>query len=145
MPWWGWVTVGALLLVAEASVVDLQFYLVFLGLAALLTGIAMLGGLGLPIWGQWLLFAGLSGASFVFFRRALYQRIRPPLEDQIDEGVEGACAIASEDIAPGTRGVVTLRGATWTAHNVGPTPIRNGDACLVERSEGLVVQIRATD
>ncbi len=103
MPWWGWVTVGALLLVAEAAVVDLEFYLVFLGISALLTGLSVLGGVALPVWGQWLLFAGLSGASFVFFRRALYDRIRPPLEDRIGEGVDGERAIASEDIAPGER------------------------------------------
>ena len=48
MPWWGWVTVGVLLLVAEATVIDLQCYLVFLGLSALLAGVEILGGMLLP-------------------------------------------------------------------------------------------------
>jgi hypothetical protein len=37
MPFWGWIVAGALLLGAE-TVVDAQFYLVFLGSAAVLTG-----------------------------------------------------------------------------------------------------------
>ncbi len=40
MPWWGWVTIGALLLVAEMTIVDLEFYLIFLGIAALQSRVA---------------------------------------------------------------------------------------------------------
>lgn len=143
MPWWGWITVGALLLIAEMAVVDLEFYLVFLGLSALLTGAAVLGFDGLPIWSQWLLFAALAGASFVFFRQMLYARLRPPPEGEIQEGVAGDRATANEAIAPGARGSITLRGASWTARNVGNEPIAQGGGCLVERTEGLVVDVRA--
>ena len=38
MPFWGWIVVGAALLGAE-TVVNAQFYLVFLGGAALATGL----------------------------------------------------------------------------------------------------------
>ena len=145
MPWWGWITVGALLLVAEMAVVDLEFYLVFLGISALLTGMAVLGGVPLPVWGQWLLFAALAGLSFVVFRRALYARIRPPIGDGVGEGIVGERAVASEDIAPDARGAVTLRGATWTAQNTGAAPIRAGEACVVERTEGLVALVRPKD
>ena len=48
MPWWGWMAVGALLLVAELTFVDLEFYLVFLGLSALITGMLELAGIALP-------------------------------------------------------------------------------------------------
>ena len=34
MPWWGWITIGAILLGSEMLLIDAQFYLVFLGLAA---------------------------------------------------------------------------------------------------------------
>lgn len=143
MPWWGWVTVGALLLVAEMAVVDLEFYLVFLGISALLTGLAVLGGVDLPAWGQWLLFALLAAASFIFFRQALYGRLRPPPEGEIREGLTGDRGIAEEAIAAGGRGAIALRGSTWTAHNVGETAIPEGGACVVERTEGLVVAVRA--
>ena len=70
MPWWGWVTVGALLLAAEMTIVDLEFYLVFLGASAFLVGMPGLAGLPLPYWLQWIVFAFLSIASLVFFRDA---------------------------------------------------------------------------
>ncbi|MCR9096083.1 MAG: NfeD family protein [bacterium] len=143
MPWWGWITVGALLLVAEIAIVDLEFYLVFLGASALLTGLVMLGGATLPIWGQWLLFAALATASFGFFRKALYTRLRPPPDGEIREGLAGDRGVASEAIAAGARGSIMLRGATWTARNVGDAPIQEGGACVVERTEGLVVDVRA--
>lgn len=143
MPWWGWVTVGALLLVAEMAIVDLEFYLVFLGISALLTGLAVLGGVDLPIWGQWLLFALLATASFAFFRPALYGRLRPPAQGEIREGLTGDRGIAEAAIAPGDRGPIALRGSTWTARNVGDAPIAAGGACIVERTEGLVVDVRA--
>ena len=47
MPWWGWMIFGALLLGAELLGVDAGFYLVFIGLAAALTGLLELAGLGL--------------------------------------------------------------------------------------------------
>jgi len=143
MPWWGWITVGALLLVAEMTIVDLEFYLVFLGISALLTGTAVLGGVDLPIWGQWLLFAALAATCFVFFRRALYGRLRPPPEGEIREGLAGDRGIAEEAIAAGDRGSIALRGSTWTARNVGDHPIPRGGACVVERTEGLIVDVRA--
>jgi membrane protein implicated in regulation of membrane protease activity len=57
--WWGWIVVGALLLSSELFV-PTDFFLVFLGVAALLVGGVGLTGLALPIWAQWLLFAALS-------------------------------------------------------------------------------------
>ena len=48
MPWWGWITVGALLLVAEITIVDLEFYLVFLGVSALAVGLSLVAGFAMP-------------------------------------------------------------------------------------------------
>lgn len=38
MTWWGWVIGGAILLGAELAFVDAQFYLVFVGTAAIIDG-----------------------------------------------------------------------------------------------------------
>ena len=142
MPWWGWITVGAILLLAEITVVDLEFYLVFLGASALLTGLAVMGGAPLPVWGQWLLFAALAGASLVFFRRSLYTRLRPPPEGEVSEGVVGERARVDEALAPGASGPVTLRGSTWTARNVGDAPIAATAECLVVGRQGLTLEVR---
>ena len=142
MPWWGWVTVGALLLAAEMTIVDLEFYLVFLGASAFLVGMLGLAGLPLPYWLQWIVFAFLSIASLVFFRRRFYSHLHPQADALIAEGVDGAEATATVEIAPGSSGAATLRGATWTARNVGSVPIPAGASCRVERADGLVLELR---
>ena len=54
MPWWGWLILGIGLLGVEMFVVDAQFYLVFIGVAAALVGLLGLTGIALPQWAQWL-------------------------------------------------------------------------------------------
>ena len=55
MQWWGWVTVGAVLLGSELTFVNAQFYLVFVGGAALIVGLLVLAGTPAADWVQWLL------------------------------------------------------------------------------------------
>ena len=73
MTWWGWVIAGTILLGAELSFVSAQFYLVFVGSAAILVGLATLA-VPLPEWLQWGLFAVLAIVSMVTFRSRIYQR-----------------------------------------------------------------------
>ncbi len=142
MPWWGWITVGALLLVAEMTIVDLEFYLVFLGVSALVVGLALVSGLALPVWVQWLAFAGLALVSLFVFRQRVYAKLRPPAEGAIGEGIEGERATAIETIPPGVSGGVMLRGARWTGRNQGAVAIPAGAECRVERRQGLVLDVR---
>lgn len=141
MPWWGWVTVGAMLLVAEVTIVDLEFYLVFLGISALLVGVLELSGIALPFWLQWVVFAVLAIASLVLFRQRVYAKLRPPPEGEIQVGVAGDRAVAIDSIEPGATGSVTLRGANWTGHNRGSRTIPAGGRCRVGSSEGLVLDV----
>jgi membrane protein implicated in regulation of membrane protease activity len=146
MPWWGWITVGALLLVAEMTIVDLEFYLVFLGVSAFAVGLVSLvspAGIELPYFVEWLVFAGLSVFSLVVFRQRVYSKLRPPPEGEIREGVEGEAAVAVTELAPGATGEVTLRGTRWNAINRGPETIRAGARCHVLRSEGLVLEVES--
>jgi len=142
MPWWGWIAVGALLLVAELSFVDLEFYLVFLGISALLVGMLDLAGVAMPFWVQWLVFAALALGSLVIFRQRVYAKLRPPPEGEVQVGVEGARATAVDEIAPGATGSVTLRGTNWTGINRGAETIPAGSICRVDSSEGLVLDLR---
>jgi membrane protein implicated in regulation of membrane protease activity len=145
MPWWGWISIGALMLAAEMAFVDAEFYLVFLGVSALLVGGVDLAGTTLPYWAQWLLFAGLALGSLVFFRHRVYGAMHPPPDGAIQEGVTGDVAIAREPIAPDATGSVDLRGARWTAHNEGERTIETGGRCIVSRSEGLTLHVKAAD
>lgn len=145
MPWWGWITIGALFLAAEMTIVDMEFYLVFLGASAFIVGLIGLAGPADAYWAywfQWVVFAFLSIASLVVFRKRLYSKLRPAADAVIAEGVNGALSTASDSIAPGGRGSVMLRGATWTAQNSGAETIPSGATCRVLRAEGLVLEVR---
>ena len=49
MTWWQWTILGGLLLGAELFGLDAQFYLIFIGLSALLVGLAELIGISMPL------------------------------------------------------------------------------------------------
>ena len=144
MAWWIWIVLGAVLLAAELFLIDAEFYLVFLGISAIAVGFLDVAGLGAPAWVEWLVFAALSVATLVGFRRRLQARLRPPAIGVADALV-GETGVAREALAPGAQGAAELRGTTWTAHNVGSEAIPAGARVRVERSEGLVLKVRRAD
>jgi len=144
MAWWIWIVLGAALLAAELFLIDAEFYLVFLGTAAIVVGFADVAGLGGPHWVEWLAFAGLSVALLVAFRERLRAKLRPAASGFADALV-GETGIAREALAPGARGNAELRGTTWTAHNVGAEAIPAGARLVVERSEGVMLHVRRAE
>lgn len=139
MPWWGWILAAALLLGAEL-VADAQFYLVFLGVAALIVGLAGLAGFEGALWEQWLAFGFLSLFSLVFFRARLYERyVAAP---GIGDPLIGEVATVADAIAPGATGAVELRGSRWQARNAGREALASGERARVESVKGLVVHVR---
>lgn len=139
MPWWGWITSGAVLLCGEL-LIDGQFYLLFVGIAALLVGFGYLAGLTLPVWAQWVVFSVLSLVLLVGLRSRLYARIRATGVGGY-EAVRGEIAIVRETIASGKVGRAELRGAAWTARNVGLTVLHPGQRAVVERVERLMLEL----
>lgn len=141
MPWWGWVLVGTLLLAGELFVVEADFFLLFLGFAAVAVGFLDLSGLGGPIWLEWLAFAVISIGSTVLFRRRIYGKLRPP-GGPVSDSVVGEAAVVRGAIASGAFGHAELRGAVWQAKNVGSTPLAAGARARVAGVEGLVLQLQ---
>ena len=144
MPWWGWIIVGVVLLAAELLAIEAQFYLVLLGVAALLTGLGVAAGLPGQPYAEWGLFMVLAVVLMFGVRRQLYGRLvgsPPPMY----EVVVGEIATVSETIEPGALGRAQLRGTEWTARNVGRTSLSKGQRARIERVENLVVDLQAEE
>ena len=138
MPWWGWMVVGALLLVAEMVVVDAAFYLVFIGFAAFLVGVLGLFGITMAIWLQWLVFAVLAIVSMVLFRERLYKKMRGVAVDY-KEGLDGEVFQLKETLTPGSQCRMDHRGTTWTVLNGSDQELLEGSTVRVRDADGLTL------
>jgi membrane protein implicated in regulation of membrane protease activity len=141
MVWWLWVILGFVLLFAELTTPG-GFFFVFFGGAALLIGVITGIGLGGPAWLQWLLFPILSLTSAGLFRPKLVRKLRPHSSLADIDDLSGQTAITGEDISQGATGQVQMRGSTWSALNLGPGALAAGQRCRVERSIGIVLEVR---
>jgi membrane protein implicated in regulation of membrane protease activity len=142
MTWWSWMVLGAVLLGAELFAIDLQFYLVFLGLSAALVGLASMVGIAMPEWMQWMAFATLSLVSFFTFRKSLYEKIRGGAHG-FSNTFSGNTVDIEEDLAAGSESRAELRGTKWTVRNVGSETIMAGSRASVVKAEGLTLHVVA--
>jgi hypothetical protein len=143
MAWWAWILLGFVLLLIELSTPG-GFYFMFFGLGAGVVGLMKLLGFAGPAWLEWLLFTAVSVVSLALFRGRLLKRFASrgaSLPDDVDELV-GLTAVAVESIAPGAEGKVQMRGAQWSARNVGSDPLAAGQQCTVQRVQGLLLDVR---
>jgi membrane protein implicated in regulation of membrane protease activity len=138
MYWWAWIAVGAILLGSELAFVDAQFYLVFLGAAALITGFLRFFGLVSAGWLQWLIFATLAICSMVFFRRRIYERMRRSLP-ALRAGPAGELVTLEAALLPGETCRLEYRGSSWSAINQGAAAIPAGARARIERVDGLTL------
>jgi membrane protein implicated in regulation of membrane protease activity len=141
MQWWAWIIAGAILLGAELAFVNAQFYLVFVGAAALLVGLLCLVDLNLAVWLQWLLFIVLALGSLIFFRRRIYERLRRRLPG-MKQVPGGDMVLLPEALPPGETCRLEYRGSSWSALNAGESVIPAGARARVERIDGLTLVVR---
>lgn len=142
MTWWAWIILGVVLLGAELFAIDAQFYLVFLGLSAVLVGVAGSLGPDLPSWIEWLSFAALSVLTMFTVRKQLYEKVRGRPLGTVESDVGGRVELA-EDLAPGRSCRTEYRGSLWTAVNVGTRPIPAGEQARIEAVDGLTLHVRS--
>ena len=142
MPWWGWILFGVVLLGSEL-VVTTEFYLAFLGVAALLVAL-LTAALGPGIAVQWGAFAVLSAVLLLAFRRRFWEQMdRKGVE--VDDPIVGETGTLSEAVAPGAEGRAELRGSTWTVRNVGDVPLEAGERVVAIELDGLVLLVLRAD
>ncbi len=142
MQWWAWITVGAILLGSELTFVNAQFYLVFVGGAALIVGLSDLAGVPLTDWLQWILFAVLAAVSLVGFRRRVYARLSQRLP-AFNVGPAGETVILPQTLQPGGSCRLEHRGSSWSAVNGGQSTIPAGREVRIVRVDGLTLVVRS--
>lgn len=142
MPWWMWIILGFILLLAEFLTPG-GFYIIFFGAAAIVVGFVSLLGFAGPQWSEWLLFTALSVVGIALFRRRLLMRLEIPARPDDLDTVVGKVALVIEPIPPGSLGRVEMRGTAWTAKNLGAQPLSSGDRAKVEQVDGLVLGVRS--
>jgi membrane protein implicated in regulation of membrane protease activity len=138
MQWWAWIAVGAILLVLELTLIAADFYLVFLGVAALVIGISTLTGIVTVAWLQWLAFAALAAFFMVTFRRWVYERLRRKLPD-VKSGPVGQTVVLPAELQPGESCRLEYCGSSWSAVNGGASLIEGGARARIDRVDGLTL------
>jgi inner membrane protein len=140
MQWWAWIAIGAILLGTELMFIDAQFYLVFVGGAALLVGFLEIAGIVDAVWLQWLIFALLAATSMLTFRRRVYERMRRNLPI-MRHGPAGQSVTLPQSLVPGESCRLEFNGSSWSAVNGGKVPIAAGSKAHIERVDGLTLVV----
>jgi membrane protein implicated in regulation of membrane protease activity len=141
MPSWGWLVLGLGLLGVEMFVIDAEFYLVFLGVSAVLVGLLGMAGLAMPEWVEWLTFAAFAVVSMVTFRRRFYELMRrqqAPVDERINAG---DLVLVPTRLEPGQTCRVDYRGSSWTARNTGGNAIEAGTEARISHVDGLTLHL----
>jgi membrane protein implicated in regulation of membrane protease activity len=142
MQWWTWFVLGALLLGIELFAIDAQFFLIFIGAAAIVVGLIGMLGINLPVGLQWVLFAVLSIAAVATMRKQIYAKLRNRPAASVDTDVNQRVRIP-EELAPGKSTRVEYRGTGWTVLNVGKHSIPAGQEVRIESVDGLTLHVRS--
>jgi inner membrane protein len=143
MPWWAWLVIGIGLLGVEMFLIDAQFYLVFLGVSATIVGLFGLAGIAMPEWAQWLMFAALSVATMVAFRRRIYEMVRARSGHVQERLTLGDRVVVPMRLEPGQTCRVDYRGSSWTARNVDKRAFLPGEEVEIARVEDLTLHVKA--
>jgi inner membrane protein len=141
MDGWAWVIGGAILLGSELTWVNAEFYLVFIGTAAMLTGALVLAVPALPPWMPWAAFAVLALGSMLGFRGRLYGRLHRH-EPGVAAGVPTGDLTLPDGLAPGDSCRAEHRGSYWTVRNDSQTMLPAGTRVRVAAVQGLTLLVR---
>jgi membrane protein implicated in regulation of membrane protease activity len=140
---WNWLVLGALLLAAEMFVIDAQFYLVFVGAAAIIVGLFGFAGVPLSPTVEWLSFAALSLVTMIAFRRRVYELARGRVGKVEERLTVGDRVHIPHPLQPGHTCRVSYKGSTWDARNVDAAELPAGADAVIASVDGLTLQVKA--
>ncbi len=141
MSWWGWIIGGAILLGAELTFVNAQFYLVFVGSAAIVTGLVTAIAPAVASWAQWALFAVLAIVSMVTFRSRVYHKFQRQLP-AVNTGPAGGVLTLRVSLPAGESCQAEYGGSFWTVQNDSKVEIPGGTRARIVSVHDLTLLVR---
>src|SRR5262245_64558136 len=144
MLWWHWLLLGLILVALEMAAAG-GFYFIFFGVSAIVVALLDLAGAAATGWLQWLLFSVLAVVSLLFFRNPLMRRLHLSGGATDIDSLSGAIGTVLEEMDPGGNGRVELRGTTWSARNIGSSPLARGKRCIVISTDRLTLVVKAEE
>jgi inner membrane protein len=137
--WWYWICFGLFMLVSEILTPG-GFYLLFIGIAAIITGIiAPLIG---PTWIEITMFALLATFCITVLRKPLVASVKKSTPKSDFTEFVGETAIAITDLPSGKDGKIELRGTVWSGRNDSPVDISKNDQCIITARDGLLLIVK---
>jgi hypothetical protein len=137
--WWAL----AVILVGIEMMMPTQ-YMLWPGLGAIITGLALLLVPGLPFVAQLVLFAALSGGLALtahYWPKGSAEDDARVRLNQRTAGYVGRQAIVAEDFA-GARGVVLLDDSRWQAENIDGRPLSSRTVVEIIGSDGALLKVK---
>lgn len=131
---------GVILFGAELAFIDAQFYLLFVGSAAIVVGL-LVASTAVVQWAQWALFAILSIGSMMLFRGRIYRSLRghPP---EVHAGPIGGVLTLPAALTPGESCQTEHAGSFWTVQNDSAEPLPSGVRVRIVRVQGLTLLVQ---
>jgi membrane protein implicated in regulation of membrane protease activity len=139
MAWWIWV-VGGLALLGSELFIPLDFYLVFIGISGVLTGMVVGTGIIPEAHHQWILCALFSLALLFSLRKRMLAKIHGDGATRAPE-LEGEKIQVIEEISSGETGKGETRGSTWSIRNESASTLKPGVTYTVSRRDGLTLVV----
>lgn len=135
-----WGSAGLILIIAD--VVFGSFFMLFLGVGALVTGAAVWSGtLANPVY-QWLCFALVSLSGVISLRKPLIHRFGSKSAKGYDEHT-GQRVFVCEAIPAGGSGRVMYRGAEWPARTLDGSALGQNSHALIHALDGIMLIVIA--
>jgi membrane protein implicated in regulation of membrane protease activity len=132
---WIWAAIGLVLIITELVVPT--FFIIFLGIGALVVAVTTFLGLSNGLNTQLLIFALSSILLMLLLRGRLKKRISAK---EMEPEYMGKLATVTETIMPGREGKVSYRGSVWTA--VADSEIQKDSTVTIIGREGICLKVK---
>ncbi len=133
-----WLGLAVILIIIEAATFNLTT--IWFALGALIS--MVLAFIKMPISWQILLFLIISSILLFFTRPVAVKKLKIGSVKTNSEGLIGQTALVTAEMGPNSKGQAKIKGQIWTASPVDDETIDEGTEVVVEKIEGVTLQVR---